>query len=258
MNNTLPTQSNLDYGSTVERTYTSSHPKVLQYTEFFGTRANNFGIFDEYDKNFKPEKERAVVVGTQWHRFSAFMPWFLCQAAAQVSTNEKRHYVIQTAFEELGMRESTEIHPDMFWSAAQIDGATIKDQDRLKNETSVSGALDYLKETILTTHTDAEVLGLLLGLEIPAVENIDEIFRALSHSPEVKAKVAETKFFKIHRQIEIEHVRLTISNFLRFCKENHEEINFIEGFDKGLLFWKRFWNSLSDLVKTEKLGVSLK
>ena len=47
-----------------------------------------------------------------------------------VSTNEKRHYVIQTAFEELGMRDAREIHPDI-WQVVKTAGVTDRDRERV-------------------------------------------------------------------------------------------------------------------------------
>jgi hypothetical protein len=180
------------------------------------------------------------------------MPWFLCQAAAMVSTNEKRHYVIQTAFEELGMRDAREIHPDMFWDAAKAVGIAEEERAAIHREPAPAAVLASLRAMLLSYKTDEEVLGILLGLEIPARENIETVFSSLAHSRDARATLDAHKFFVLHRQIEIEHVRLTVSNFLRFCTEDAQKERFIRGFDDGLAFWRSFWGSASDEVSRLK------
>jgi len=236
-----------------EATYSANHPEVLKWTKFFRYRTLARDIFAAMT-GVSPSTERARVVSVQWHRFSEFMPAFLCQAAAMVTTNEKRHYVIQTAFEELGMRDVHEIHPDMFWAAAATAGASDADRMRMRGPGPVQSALDDLWRSLVSFRTDPEVLGILLGLEIPAEENIEMIFTSLGYSEPVRAELAKTKFFALHRAIEIEHVRLTVSNFLRFCSTDEQRTQFVRGFDAGLDFWKRYWKSVSEAVSCELNG----
>lgn len=252
MTSTTEAIQQLGYNSTVEEIYTHEHPEVVANTKQFQQRTTDALIFETYQTHHpKPSFQKAKVVGTQWHRFSSFMPWFLCQAAATVSTNEMRHYVIQTAFEELGMRDVSEIHPDMFWEACLLAGVTPNDRQRLDSEASIGQTLEYLKTNILAAHSDAEVMGMLLGLEIPAVENIETVYSALGHDKETLNKLDNGRFFPIHRQVEIEHVRLTVSNFLRFCKSKEAKVNFYDGFDKGIAFWKMFWAAMDGLISSE-------
>ncbi len=240
------------YSGTKEATYTLEHPEVMAWTHQFEQRATEKKIFDLFTSlHAEPSREKATIVGVLWHRFSGFMPWFLCQAAAMVSSNEKRHYVIQTAFEELGMRDASEIHPNMFWNAAQIAGVTSEARERIRSTKEPAEALTLLRTALSDSQSDAEVLGLLLGLEIPAVENIETILASLCYSEEVAKKLNEHKFFKLHRQIEIEHVRLTVSNFLRFCTTEKDKHLFIKGFDHGLEFWLQFWTTATSVISHE-------
>jgi hypothetical protein len=242
----------LGYNTTKEETFTSENPEVIRWREFFEERVNSLGIFEGFERNHPGRSiERARAVGTQWYRFSSFMPWFLCQAAAMVSDNEKRHYIIQTAFEELGMRDVLEIHPELFWDAAITAESTIEDRKRLSCENGVSHALSKLKESLLSFKSDDEILGVLLGLEIPAKENIETIFSSLAHTNELTHKLTDNKFFKLHRQIESEHVRLTVANFLRFCQTEEKKNSFIKGFDVGTHFWNQFWNSVGAIIDLE-------
>ncbi len=86
------------------------------------------------------------------------------------------------------------------------------------------------------------------------------IFSSLGFSEDVKSKLAKTKFFVLHRQIELEHVRLTISNFLRFCETESLRNQFVIGFESGLKFWKHYWSGVAELVSCEMKvgGVSCK
>lgn len=248
----------LGYNGTKEATYTAEHPDVLAWTKKFEARTRNAAIFQAmHQEHSAPSKTRATVVAVLWHRFSEYMPQFLCQAAAQVSTNHIRHYVIQTAFEELGMRNSAEIHPDMFWQSALSAGATEQDKTRLENDPKTNKALSILKDTLSNATTDAEILGMLLGLEIPAIENIEMIYESLALTDGLRSELAQSKFFSLHRQIEVEHVRLTVANFLRFCTTPENKTSFIKGFESGLEFWQTYWNAVSVTITAEKnRGVS--
>lgn len=234
-----------------EQEYTANHRDILHWTEFFHSRVRSRAIFESFERAQPKSFSRAKVVGVFWHRFSSFMPWFLCEAAARVSTNEKRHYVIQTAFEELGMRDVREIHPKMFWETAVHVGITESDKVRLAAIETGIEVLNSLRASILMAKDDETVMGLLLGLEIPAQENIETVFASLAHSKEAECELAVTKFFRLHRQIEIEHVRLTVSNFLRFCLTEEERARFIDGFDQGTSFWEKFWANAADTISIE-------
>ncbi|MBI4371046.1 MAG: iron-containing redox enzyme family protein [Elusimicrobia bacterium] len=236
------------YSGTVEYIYTADHPEVLRWTSHFEGLAAREGVFEAFEAACPRSWRRATVVSALWHRFSSFMPWFLCQAAAMVSTNEKRHYVIQTAFEELGMRDAREIHCDMFWNAAAQAGVSEKDRAEVLADVPAATALASLRGALLSYGTDEEVLGILLGLEIPARENIETVFRSLAHDDGTAVALDAHRFFIFHRQIEIEHVRLTVANFVRYCRTEEQRRRFQRGFSNGLGFWSRFWNTASDLV----------
>jgi hypothetical protein len=239
------------YSGTIENTYTAGHEEIGKWTQKFEADVETLNIFSQFESACPKSHARAVVIGSLWHRFSTFMPWFLCQAAAMVSTNEKRHYVIQTAFEELGMRDAREIHPDMFWEVAKTAGVTDRDRDQVLSAELPAKAIEFLRLKLKGYSSDEEVLGILLGLEIPAEENIETVFKSLAHTDALSSTLNETKFFRLHRQIESEHVRLTISNFLRFCETEDERIRFTRGFRDGLMFWQLFWGSAQAMINDE-------
>jgi hypothetical protein len=240
------------YSGIVENTYTADHQEITKWTDKFESEVESLGIFPQFEAECPRSLSRAIVVGSLWHRFSSFMPWFLCQASAMVSTNEKRHYVIQTAFEELGMRDAREIHPDMFWQVAKAAGVTDQDREKVLLAELPAKAIEFLRAKLMGYSSDEEVLGVLLGLEIPAEENIETVFKSLAHTDPLRDALNETKFFRLHRQIESEHVRLTISNFLRFCRTDDERARFIKGFHDGLIFWQLFWGSAKTMINDER------
>lgn len=202
-----------------------------------------------------PSMSAAKVAGVHWHTFSETMPWVLCMATAKLSSNQMRHYTIQSAFEELGMRDEKEIHPDLFLKAALAAGVTGQDHLRLSKDRGMQKAVSYLKRAVTKLKADAEILGFLLGLEILAQENIEILFACLSHKDELSDNLLNTRFFQIHKVVEVEHIRLAVSNFLRFCPTEKEQREFTKGCDKGLKFWTMFWSSLGKLAQKEARNV---
>lgn len=248
--------NSVGYTGVNEKIYTHDNPELVQWTAFFYQRCDIdaiFGKFATLSESIK--KPKAIAVATQWYRFSSFMPWFLSRAASMMPNNEKRHYVIQTAYEELGMRVVEEIHPEMFRATAITTGIDEHYFTDLKQYEPVTQQLAWLANQLLQCDNDSEVMGMLLGLECPANENIDTIFNALAINQEAENKAKESSFFKLHRAIEIEHVRLTVSNFLRFCPNELQKEQFIRGFDAGIHFWRGFWSEVGLLMSAIVSGV---
>ena len=243
--------NNAGYTGVKEDLYTMDNPEIIEWTKFFHQRSDIDNIFGKFARTTKDIKiDKAIAVASQWYRFSSFMPWFLSRAASMVSDNEKRHYVIQTAYEELGMRDVEEIHPEMFREAAVEAGVKDECFKQLTNYEPVTKQLGWLANQLIQCDSDSEVMGMLLGLECPADENIDTIFNALAHNEIAKHQASESKFFKLHRAIETEHVRLTVSNYIRFCPDQTKKEQFIRGFDSGINFWRGFWGEISILISS--------
>jgi len=211
-------------------------------------------IFERFkeDHLLEPSFATACAVGVSWHQFSEFMPWFLCRACAKVKNNEKRHYVIQTAYEELGMKRADKIHPDMFWTAVSAAGVTEFHKNKIRESSEIQETLAFLKRKLLSYKSDASVFGILLGLEFPAEENIETIFRALAHTQEIREFLDQHEFFVLHREIEKAHVDLTLSNFYRFCSKPADQKKFLGGFEDGIEFWNRFWGRVSEAIRMEE------
>ena len=151
------------------------------------------------------------------------------------------------------MRDVNEIHPEMFWQSAELVGITLEDRERIGKCSNIREVLSFLKASLLESESDTEVMGLLLGLEMPAVENIETVFSSLEYKDDLVKDLACHVFFRLHRVIENEHVRLTVSNFLRFCNHSRQKQEFIRGFDKGIEFWSKFWSEAIQEAKAELL-----
>ncbi len=233
----------LGYSGTIESIFTVNHPDVINWTNYFHQKMNEREIFENFASNLPKDITTASIIATGWHAFSIFMPQFLCQAAAMVSNNLARHYVVQGAFEELGMRDSTQIHPDLFWAA--IMSAEITRNDTVASKQSlISAALNDLKGKLLSYESDMQIFGVLLGLEIPAVENIETLFTSIAYDDNAKMMLGKSMFFILHREIEGEHIRLAVSNFLRFQQSKQDTDDFVLGFMAGIQFWSDFWGGM--------------
>lgn len=234
--------SNLGYDTVVEETFTLDSHAVLTWEKAFSERTPLTEVFDSYLADTDHAiLARQTVVGLLWYEFSKFSVWYLCQSAALLKDNLKRHFIIQYAFEELGMRDHRGIHCDLFKSAAIQSGVDEGQYQKLGRHPELSSILESFRQTLLNYKDDAEILGLNLGMEFPAKENIDAVQRSLSADSDIGELVAKSQFFRIHNVIETEHIRLGIANFLRFCGNEDQKERFIRGFDYGIGFWREFW-----------------
>ncbi len=226
-----------------EEQYTLDHPEVIFWTDFFLSEANKKDIFSDLTESSPvATKYTALVVGSSWHKFSEFMPKLLTHAATSMHSNEKRHYITQVAWEELGEGNINNLHCDLFEEALTLSEVTQDEYEAFIHTDYSHEPIRALQNSFLKLNSDSEILGLCLGLEIIAIENIETIYWALAHTPEVAERISATKFFKIHRFNETEHIRLNISNYLKFCSTPLEKDKFKQGFDEALKFWEFFWD----------------
>lgn len=249
----LPFENDLDLPSilndrVLDRKFTLDHPEVLEWTKFFYKRANVEKIFKEITENplFSSEIS-AHVVGKMWHSFSEFMPKYLCSSAAKVNSNEIRHYIAQVAFEELGSRNIDHLHSKLFYNCLEMANVP----DGISEIFNAEVPLEFLWQELQKTESTEKILGISLGLEMPAVENIETIFNSLAHNSDVSEKLSKSLFFRIHRVNEEEHIRLNVANFLRFCPSEDQKVNFISGFDVAIKFWNNFWSNANGEIKQQ-------
>ena len=177
-------------------------------------------------------------VSSGWYCFSTFMPWFLCKQASYVSSNEIRCSIIKIAFEELGEGDVNKIHAKDFLNSISQVGISDVIPQKLQS-------IEWLKENL--KKDDFYILGLGLGLEIIANENIEHLLICLSRDSDEYEKLKETSFFKLHCTNEDKHIELSKENFSRFCKDIDSKRSFLQGCDVGINFWKKFWKEVTNV-----------
>lgn len=241
----------LGYDTVREDIFKIDSPEISTWYKVFADRTPMEEIFTKYlnaSNDFK--KGRRIAAGVLWYEFSAFSVWYLCQSSASLSDNLKRHYIVQFAFEELGMRDHEEIHCELFRQAAVSAEVSEQHFDTLLGSDEIENLFSWLRGRLLGYENDASIIGLNLGMEFPAEENISTVQTSLSENKEIAEIVANSRFFKVHNVIEAEHIRAGIANFLRFCPDDKAKRLCLEGFDDGILFWKRYWQIVEDVAKS--------
>ncbi len=234
--------------------FTIDSPEVIYWTNLFKDLANIDKMFMPISEiNKSPSLLAATVVGTFWHQFSAMAPKVMCIGAGKLDSNEMRHYVIQPIYEELGKRRHQNIHPDKFLDCIREIG--IYDEKRLSLIRQYSSRIPllYLRNAMETASSDQEILGIFLGLEINAEENIETLIDSLSYNSIIRERVLNSWFFRVHRVAEEEHTRLNVANFLRFSPTEDQKAQFKKGFHKSVFFWKKYWEEISNVIKLERL-----
>ncbi len=235
-----------------EKTYSLEHPDVIKWTKFFYQRAEIPQMFRGiWQLNKKKNKFNALVVGAFWQHFSNWVPLFLGMAMVRASNNIKRHYLVQIVFEELGGRNTDEIHPFLFESSIKSVGIDHQRVEEFHKDASfkLSEVLAKHLANMENAKDDFEIFGLNLGLEINAEENISTLLDSLWIASDSKKKLEESLFFQIHNVVEEEHIRLNVANFLRFCETEDAKSSFLAGFDKSVEFWKSFWDGVCTEIK---------
>lgn len=229
-----------------ETEFTTNHPVVVDKTKSFKERAEIARIFSHTWRCIAQHPTLAPFhVGPAWLEFSQTMPWVLCRLASAVDNNQVRHYIVQGAFEELGGRDNREIHPELFKQSIGLVGVGEFRQAEFQSGPGVQRSINYLKYIVDNADSTAEVLGMCLGLEIPAIENIQTVFEGLTTDKSKREAVRNSPFFLIHYTVEEEHIRLNVSNFLRFCKSTSEVAAFSSGFNASIRFWRHFWQDVA-------------
>ena len=179
-----------------EIVYDKDSKEVTEWTEYFTKRAKIPQIFSEISKRLATRKYlHAEIVGTFWHHFSALAPQVMSLAAAKVDNNLMRHYIVQIIFEELGKRNHRFIHPDLFLDTIESIGITTERRKEIVSCHLSKIGLDELSQIMMEAKSNSEILGILLGLEIDANENIQTIFSALAFDDDALSKIKDTPFF---------------------------------------------------------------
>ncbi len=228
-----------------EQAFSADHPEVLATVERLHLRQNVNKIFSDFnDSILKADDISALYVGATWSNFTAYVPKLLCGLASKAKSNLLRHYLIQTAFEELGGRNHKLIHCGLFDEAGSIIGFDFRSSAKNIHQESLVKLANILNHNL----SDSEIIGVTLGLEFPANLNISTLIESIAHTPLLQARLLKTPFFQIHTLIEDEHIRLSVANLLRFCTRPNELDKALVRFDEAIAFWRLFWRESSEIV----------
>lgn len=222
--------------------YSQSNSIVQEWTGFFRNLTAEQRIFELISETSSSNEDRALVVGSYWSEFSRIVPNLLIQAAAKLKDINKQLYFVRIAHEELGGGNLDEVHADLFNTSLRLAGVSDQQRDFFVHAKVKRQSLDIIERAIVSAKSDSEIIGIGLGLEAPAFENIEILFSSLLPACKGNASLEQQPFFKIHRVVETEHIRLNIENFLRYCHSATERQEFLNGFYSALQFWKIFWD----------------
>ena len=232
-----------------ENEYDYNHPEVIHWTNYFQKEADKHNVFVNIKATITAKRSivAAESMATAWYDFTRYVPSFICKAVAQTDDAERQHHLIQIAYDELGGRDKDFIHSHLYLDA--LDKAGI--QMMSESLASIKGVLHSLDHTLTSMKSQFGIVGLLLSFEIIAEENIEMLFNCLCYEERVESILSATKFFKIHRADETEHIRHSIANFLRFCKTEQQRHEFKLAFDAGIDYWQRFWDQNARIINME-------
>jgi hypothetical protein len=192
----------------------------------FHHKALNENIFN--NSSFNKSK-----VASMWYQFSIFIPRFLAKLALATDSKIIFSRIISICNEEMGEGNIEKIHSDEFKSACENVGVKV-DLD-LKVE-----ALEVLNSLKVNQLENSKILGIHLGLEVIANENINQLLEILGS----ENRIDSSEFFKTHISNEDEHIRKCSENYY-LCKTDQEKADFMSGFYLSLKFWKIFWEEAS-------------
>jgi hypothetical protein len=220
--------------------------RVTHYTNFFLKLADPDRIFQSFESKI-PVKSRdtAKVIGSLWYHLSEAIVDILCVALAKLENPYIRHFVIQTAYEELGENSEKMIHTTLLRQCLKVAGVDESDILKWSGEAGVKEAIDKLHQNLKACKSDAEICGLLLGLEIIAYENIRNVVNSLTYSEAVGKKVMATPWVRLHNTMEEEHIRRAVSVFVRFTPDLTSQRKFVHRFCQAIEFWQQFWGAIA-------------
>jgi hypothetical protein len=231
-----------------ESVYDYDHPEVVFWTMLFSERAKTKNVFSNYNATLfhrENQFDAAMSVAAAWYDFTCYVPTFIAKAVAKANDPEWQHHLIQIAYDELGGRYKENIHSSIFIEAIESIGLKIT---KTESHSGIQEILGILDRSLEKTSNRQGIIGLLLSFEIIALENIEALLSGLCHSDSHREKLLESKFFKIHRADETEHIRHSVANFLRFCKTESDKKEFMVSFDAGIDYWQRFWDQMSRII----------
>lgn len=219
---------------------------VKQYTSFFQRLARPTDIFNNFQKNVPVKTlQSAKVIGALWYHLSEAIVDILCIALAKLENPRIRHFVMQTAYEELGEDSEDKIHTDLLRESLRAAGVTDVDILTWSGARDVHASIASLRDNLNACVSDEEICGLLLGMEIIAYENIANVVDYLDYSSDVGSKVRTTEWVRLHNTLEEAHIHRSVSVFVRHVPDFTSRRKFVRKFMETMAFWNEFWEAIA-------------
>ena len=223
-----------------------SEDRISTYIDFFNDLSKPESIFRAFQAAV-PEKtaDHAKVIGSLWYHLSEAIVDILCVALAKLKKPRIRHLVAQTVYEELGESSIDSIHTNLLRDMLLL--ARVDDTDILRwsGHEGINREIDALKGDLEACETDAEICGLLLGMELIAYQNVDTVIDYLSFNEAVGVAVRETPWARLHHQLEEGHIRRAVSVFVDDVPELTSQRHFVRTFMRTMRFWSEFWGQIA-------------
>lgn len=245
------------FDSATDTVRSSSIDPVEKYVDFFNDLCAPDQIFEAFrDQVREKSPARAKVIGALWYHLSEAIVDILCVALAKLETPQIRHLVAQTVYEELGEASPDQIHTDLLRQMLRVADVTDVDILRYSGHKGINEAIDGLMGRLHACQSDAEVCGLLLGMELIAYQNVDNVIDYLSYDSEVGTAVSDTPWARLHHQLEEGHIRRAVSIFVDHVTALHDQRQFTKSFMATMRFWSEFWSSIAAEATGRPLAVS--
>jgi len=223
---------------------------VAQYTEFFFELSGSDALFSKFRSSL-PERTpvESKVVGSLWYHLSDAIVDILCIALANIKNTRIRHLVIQTAYEELGESSIDKVHTLLLRDTLAHAGVTTTDILRWSGHEGVNRALGALLDDLRSCTDDAEICGLLLGIEIIAYPNVDNVVDYLSHSEEVAAAVRASEWVRLHHEIDEAHIYRAVRVYVEHMPDLASQRRCVAAFMRAIRFWEEFWEEIATTTR---------
>lgn len=224
----------------------SSDDQLSSYVDFFNGLSQPDRIFKAF-RDAVPERGpvEAQVIGALWYHLSEAIVDILCIALAKLNNPRIRHLVVQTVYEELGEGSLDQLHTDLLRAMLLLAGIEDSHILRWSGHEGINRTLDSLKADLEACGSDAEICGLLLGMELVAYQNVDNVIDYLSYSKEVGAAVSDTPWARLHHQLEEGHIRRAVSVFALYVPDFGSQRKFVRTFMCTIRFWEQFWREIA-------------
>lgn len=200
----------------------------------FFEAARVFNVFEAAEAG----KINPEFLAKAWFTFSKAMPSLLSMMAKRLSSIDMKSTFLSILDEEQGSGVNENAHYNLFRNSCLKVGLPCSEVHL--------NSLSRLSQIIEETKTDAKILGISLGLEIIANENIEELFRQITrdNNSHYRNLLNGDDFFEIHFENEDEHIEKNLNNYFQYVGLSTEN-EYLIGFYNSLQFWKDFWSEVN-------------